>query len=747
MTTINNLFMFNTTNTIRGDLMRNIVTTVLSMLILFLLVGEAAAQQDVTVRQINAIPQANINSLNAAGAALSNGDINPSKCSGLLYDGTMCGQDVRFTAVVMSDPLNSGLASVNGGIVDRIHIFVRDVSADVDGPLGMGIQIVDGSNAFGLEKVLKGDVVEIIGSVNPFFSTMQISPTAINLTGEFRAAGDAIFDPIVVTTADINKDMGPDGAIQVNWDNLPDLRGSLVRIENATVLQRTLGDRVDWNFTTDGGESSVSMYDTSIRYRNDRDDYPSDFNTHSATYEPPPPGATINIEGFLTYNGVTSSDPFSLAVPNGAALAINPMDDIDVEVIEAPINVTNITRPTTVPGLGGTEISADLIVDPSRFIASAKLQFTSTSNPGGGAVNPSGVSGDTYTFILPGQSDGDFGEYWFTATDNGGGSFESDRFSFRTLVNGITKVEHIQRTEDDKVGNGPFKDWIVDMDLTVTVQVDPATGNSFVQDGTAPWSGVYIRSNPLSGLNRGDVIRITNARIQESFGLTRLRDITFEMVSTGGNSFDYVTLTTNVLQDLDIAESYEGMLVNVEDAFVTATNSDDPNGPFGEFDISSDGDPGNAFRVDDLSRSISYDGGNPGTVFSVFQQLDFVRGALYYSFGNFKLEPETLAGDVGNVINVGTESDDVPERFALKQNFPNPFNPTTSISYEIPRSGLVTLDVFDSLGRRVRSLVNREQLAGSYEITFDARSLASGIYLYRLTTVNEVISRTMILLK
>jgi len=736
--------------------MRNTVTTVLSMLILFLLVGEAAAQQDVTVREINAIPQGNIDALNAAGDALALGDINASRdgCDGLLYVGTLCGTTVRFTAVVLSDPLNSGLASVVNGVVDRIHVFVRDVTADVEGPLGMGIQVVDGSNSLGLQNLLKGDVIEVVGLVDHFFTTLQITPTSITLTNAVsRIAGDPIFDPILVNSFDINKSVGPGGDIQVNWDNLSDIRGNLVRLENATVLQRTLGDRVDWNFTTDGGETSVSMYDTSIRYRNDRDDYPVAFHTHSATYEPPPPGSSINIEGFVTYNGVTASDPFSLAAPNGAALALNPMDDSDVDVIEAPINVTNITRPSVAPGAGGTEISADLIVDPSRFISSAKLHFMSTSNPVGGTVNPSGVSGDTYTFILPGQGDEDFGEYWFSATDDGGGAFESDRFSFRTLFGGITEVQHIQRTIDDKEGDGPFRDWIVDMDLTVTVQVDPATGNSFVQDGTDPWSGVFIRSNPLNALNRGDVIRITNARIQESFGLTRIRDITFEMVSTGGNSFDYVTLTTGVLNDPDIAESYEGMLVNVEDAYVTATNSDAPSGPFGEFDISSDNDPDTALRVDDASSLIEYgiedtpSEDNAGSVFSVYERLDFVRGVLHYTFGNFKLLPESLDRDVGAVINVGTESDNVPVRFALKQNFPNPFNPTTSISYEIPTAGLVTLDVFDSLGRRVHSLVNREQLAGSYNITFDARSLASGVYLYRLTAVNEVISRTMILLK
>ncbi|MCH8122007.1 MAG: hypothetical protein IH853_02685, partial [Bacteroidetes bacterium] len=277
--------------------MRNTVTTVLSMLIMFLLVGEAVAQQDVTVREINAIPQAGIDALNAAGDGLNSGDID-GECGGLIYAGTLCGTTVRFTAVVMSDPLNSGLASVNNGVVGRIHIFVRDISAETQGLEGMGIQVVDGSNALGLEGFIKGDVIEVVGEVDPFFSTMQISPTAITRVGA-RDLNDPIFDPIVLTTSDVNKSIGPDGAIQVNWDNLSDHRGSLVRIENATVLQRTSGDRVDWNFTSDGGTTSISMYDTSIRYRNDRDDYPSNFNRRSSDFEAPPPGATINIEGFL----------------------------------------------------------------------------------------------------------------------------------------------------------------------------------------------------------------------------------------------------------------------------------------------------------------------------------------------------------------------------------------------------------------------------------------------------------------
>jgi len=85
--------------------------------------------------------------------------------------------------------------------------------------------------------------------------------------------------------------------------------------------------------------------------------------------------------------------------------------------------------------------------------------------------------------------------------------------------------------------------------------------------------------------------------------------------------------------------------------------------------------------------------------------------------------------------------------FLLNQNFPNPFNPTTKIEFQIADFSLVTLKVYDSLGKEVRALVNGEIPAGKYEIEFDASGLTSGIYFYQLRTGNYVANRKMILLK
>jgi len=85
--------------------------------------------------------------------------------------------------------------------------------------------------------------------------------------------------------------------------------------------------------------------------------------------------------------------------------------------------------------------------------------------------------------------------------------------------------------------------------------------------------------------------------------------------------------------------------------------------------------------------------------------------------------------------------------FALEQNYPNPFNPETIISYQIPFSGIVTLKLFDILGREAAELVNEEKTAGRYDVKFNGSKLPSGIYIYRLTGNNVNISKKMTLMK
>ena len=90
---------------------------------------------------------------------------------------------------------------------------------------------------------------------------------------------------------------------------------------------------------------------------------------------------------------------------------------------------------------------------------------------------------------------------------------------------------------------------------------------------------------------------------------------------------------------------------------------------------------------------------------------------------------------------------DLPATYSLWQNYPNPFNPSSTIKFELPRTSLVDLSVFDILGRRVSVLVNDRRDAGVYEVKFDGSNLASAVYFYRLQARDFTQTKRLLLLK
>jgi hypothetical protein len=100
-----------------------------------------------------------------------------------------------------------------------------------------------------------------------------------------------------------------------------------------------------------------------------------------------------------------------------------------------------------------------------------------------------------------------------------------------------------------------------------------------------------------------------------------------------------------------------------------------------------------------------------------------------------------------NVVTATEAETDLPTRVALYPNYPNPFNPSTTIRFELPAREDVRLTVFDVTGREVSRLVEGTLEAGSHEVQFQARALPSGVYLFRLTTPEGSRSQTSMLLK
>ena len=89
----------------------------------------------------------------------------------------------------------------------------------------------------------------------------------------------------------------------------------------------------------------------------------------------------------------------------------------------------------------------------------------------------------------------------------------------------------------------------------------------------------------------------------------------------------------------------------------------------------------------------------------------------------------------------------MPREYSLSNNYPNPFNPVTRIEFSLPEAGLTRLTIYDLQGREVAKLIDGEMNAGFHNVTWDASKMASGIYIYRLTSGNFVATKKMVLLK
>jgi len=138
-----------------------------------------------------------------------------------------------------------------------------------------------------------------------------------------------------------------------------------------------------------------------------------------------------------------------------------------------------------------------------------------------------------------------------------------------------------------------------------------------------------------------------------------------------------------------------------------------------------------------------------GTYGGDYIGISWSNGKIYPFWFDLKtgsMQAWTCAIDI-NPIAVNNISNEIPKNYKLQQNYPNPFNPETNIKFDVPKSGNVKLTVYDMLGNQVELLVNNFMEAGSYSTDFHANNLSSGVYFYRMESVNFSETRKMILNK
>ena len=697
----------------------------------------------VDISEINEIPQANIDQLNAAGADLVLTDAQT------LLTNDLENQLVEVTGVIMSDPLLSGLASLNGdGIPGRIHYWVRDSDAATTGPAGQTIQIVDGNGDGFAQGLNRGLEVTICGFVSPFESnaggkTMQISP----LAGQTVVVGsvpttDPLFDPVTITTDDIHDVIvaGGENRSQIDWNIYSQFNNQYVRLEAVELIQGIPGDgnngRPNMLFSTSGQDTQINSYDTSVCFRNDRDaSYFPAGNVPACVSDGdfvPPPTGVVDLQGFLFFQGYDG--PFNFAIPENANWVIAPIAASDFVVTTSPPAVT-VQGPTAIPG-PTDDVTITVIATPGDgTISSVVVDYEYTATGTTGQATATNTSGNEYEATIPAGPNGSFVVYSATATDSNGASTTTDEQSYLIFSGPVTEIAQIQTTFDGQPGDSPLYTGApaaIDINLTARVQDVIPVGSNFnviLQDdaGLAPFTGIwaFVGTNP-NGLTEGQEITITGATLDERFDVTQLSNLEFTVAGTPG-AYPYKVVETGVLTDPGTAEAHEGMMIRFENVTITDVNADgadDDNG-FGEWQFAN-GDASNEVRGDDLSENIPNDYNLQN--FVVGASVDFIQGAWTFSFGNYKVVPVELS-DIGMV---NSAEDDAAAAALGLTVAPNPLRGAATVRFETPVAGPVSVRVYDVTGREVAVLVDRELAAGAATASLDASGLASGVYVVRL---------------
>jgi hypothetical protein len=227
--------------------------------------------------------------------------------------------------------------------------------------------------------------------------------------------------------------------------------------------------------------------------------------------------------------------------------------------------------------------------------------------------------------------------------------------------------------------------------------------------------------------------------------------------STEFNFFDAVDGTIQSLNSLTIASTIAGDTLKFDHAYCTYTG-----GEVDRLEVMTSSDGGNVY-----STLVLLDGGTSGQLTTAPpQNTAFTPGSSQWASKKFALPVGTnkvsfkaisaygnnlfldkicISNGTTGITNLNLNT--IPDNFSLSQNYPNPFNPTTKINFSMPKSGFVTLKIYDVLGKELMTLVNEQKQAGSYAVDFNGANLSSGVYFFRMESGEFKDIKRMMLIK
>jgi photosystem II stability/assembly factor-like uncharacterized protein len=299
--------------------------------------------------------------------------------------------------------------------------------------------------------------------------------------------------------------------------------------------------------------------------------------------------------------------------------------------------------------------------------------------------------------------------------------------------------------------------------------------DNLIGQGNSYWDIYFFNENTgwISG-EIGTVLKTINGGLNWdsliSGSTGRLYNIKFLNINTGyvcggyvrkttdgGNSWQVQVIGTMATLSMDFINTETGWCVGEQDNKIFKTTNGGIN--WNLVNTLPGGNLQYSYCMKFTDSLKGWIGGTYGRIFSTtdgglnwinedHDSMGFVNNFSFYkdslgwcSGGGGKIKKKTV------FIGVQSISTEIPLEFSLYQNFPNPFNPITTIEFEISYKDLTILKVYDALGKEVQVLVNDELRPGKYQVNFDGSNLSSGIYFYSLFSNKLKISKKMILIK
>lgn len=357
--------------------------------------------------------------------------------------------------------------------------------------------------------------------------------------------------------------------------------------------------------------------------------------------------------------------------------------------------------------------------DETQSISSAVLMY----GTGGTHLNESEMwldNGNTWMGIIPAQAPNSFLEYEIIATTNDDSEFDSYTYELAIASTELTTIASIQAD--------PVVDQVVTIEGIITIGaglLQTGLTKAYIQDASG--RGINLFQYDELDLNRGDMIKAVGV-VDVYLSTVEIKDFSYMIISTGNDLPVPVTLTPGEANETN----YEGTWLKI-----TGTVTDTWSAGGGQNVLVGDGSDTCVVRIWETT-------GVDVTPLTIGTEWSFFGVESQYN-SVFQL---LVAYDADIVSTSAIDVIDTkPSQFALNPAFPNPFNPSTILSWKLESTSEMTLRVMDIRGREVARLVEGSSGPGQFSMSWDASALNSGVYFIQLITPSESAIQKVMLLK